>query len=129
MADRVSRRGKRKTVQFRGTFVSSIVFYFYNIFLIMYFITTIQTLFKDQLDQSKATCPFKYQEVYRQLMLLDLFTNMVTFVQGDSEIHDTSYFDIITPEDISRQLFFSLCRRPICSHNTTDAVAQSAVEL
>ena len=27
-------------------------------------------------------------------MLLDLFTNMVTFVQGDSEIHDTSYFDI-----------------------------------
>ena len=29
MADRVSRRGKRKTVHFRGMFV----FYFYNIFL------------------------------------------------------------------------------------------------
>ena len=33
MADRVSRRGKRKTVQFRGMFVWIIVFYFYNIFL------------------------------------------------------------------------------------------------
>ena len=33
MADRVSRRGKRKTVQFWGMFVWIIVFYFYNIFL------------------------------------------------------------------------------------------------
>ena len=33
MADRVCRRGKRKTVQFRGMFVWTIVFYFYNIFL------------------------------------------------------------------------------------------------
>ena len=33
MADHVSRRGKRKTVQFRGMFVWIIVFYFYNIFL------------------------------------------------------------------------------------------------
>ena len=33
MADRVSRRGKRKTTQFGGMFVWIIVFYFYNIFL------------------------------------------------------------------------------------------------
>ena len=40
MADRVSRRGRRKTVQFRGMFVWIIELYFYNIFLpIMHFIT------------------------------------------------------------------------------------------
>ena len=40
MADRVSKRDKRKTVQFRGMFVWIIVFYFYIIFLpICIFIT------------------------------------------------------------------------------------------
>ena len=33
------RRGKKKTVQFRDMFVWIIVFYFYNIFLPMHFIT------------------------------------------------------------------------------------------
>ena len=33
LADRVSRRGKRKTVQFPGVIVRIIVLYFYNIFL------------------------------------------------------------------------------------------------
>ena len=38
--DSHGRRGKRKTVQFRGMFVWTIVFYFYNIFLtIMHFTT------------------------------------------------------------------------------------------
>ena len=60
MADRVSRRGKRKTVQFRGMFVWIIVFYFYNIFLpTCIFNNRLQTLFIDQLDRSKATCSFK----------------------------------------------------------------------
>ena len=33
MADRVSRRGKKETVYFRGMFVWIIVYNFYNIFL------------------------------------------------------------------------------------------------
>ena len=61
MADRVSRRGKRKTVQFWGMFVWIIVFYFYNICLTIYafYNKRLQTLFKDPLDQTKATCSFK----------------------------------------------------------------------
>ena len=39
MADRVSQRGNRKTVKFRGMFLWIIVFYFYNIFLPMHFRT------------------------------------------------------------------------------------------
>ena len=38
MADRVSGRAKRKTVQVRGMFIWIIVFYFYNIFLPIKFI-------------------------------------------------------------------------------------------
>ena len=61
MADRVSRRSKRKTVQFRGmfVFVSIIVFYFYNIFLpICIIYQTVTNALKDQLDRSKALCSF-----------------------------------------------------------------------
>ena len=43
MADRVSRRGKKKTVQFRGMFVWNSVFYFYNIFLPVRFSKTNST--------------------------------------------------------------------------------------
>ena len=61
MADCVSRRGKRKTTQFRGKFVLIIIFYFKNIFLIInaFYNKQLQTLFKDQLVCSKATCSFK----------------------------------------------------------------------
>ena len=47
MVDRVSRRGKRKTVHFRVMFVWIIVFYFYNIFLptYMHFITNVYKRF------------------------------------------------------------------------------------
>ena len=59
MADRVSRQGKRKTVQFRGMFVWIIVFYFTTSFYpYAFYKKRLQTLFKDQLDRSKATCSF-----------------------------------------------------------------------
>ena len=59
MADRVSRRGKRKTLQLRGMFVWIIVFYFYIFLPYEFYKKRLQTLFKDQLDRSKATCSFK----------------------------------------------------------------------
>ena len=64
MADRVSSQSKKKTTKFCGKFVWIIVFYFYNIFLTMHFIPKrLQLLFKDQLDQFKATRSFK-REAY-----------------------------------------------------------------
>ena len=61
MTDRVSRRGKRKTAHFRGMFLWIIVFYFYNTFLpICKKKKRLQTLIKDQLDRSKATCSFNF---------------------------------------------------------------------
>ena len=55
---RVSRRGKKKTTQFRGVFVWIIVFYFQNIFPTNAFYNK-QLQVKYQLDLSKAMCSFK----------------------------------------------------------------------
>ena len=57
MADRVSQRGKRKTIQFR---VDHCILLLKHLFIINAFNKKkrLQMLFKDQLVQSKVTCSF-----------------------------------------------------------------------
>ena len=61
MADRVCRRGKTKTTQFRGIFCILLLQHLSN--HIDFITNGYRTLFKDQLDRSKATCsdPLKAQ--------------------------------------------------------------------
>ena len=64
VADRVSRRGKRKTRNFQAYLCGSLYSTYKYIFFQphAFYNKWLQTLFKDQLDRSKATCSFKYYQ-------------------------------------------------------------------
>ena len=73
MADRVSRRGKKKPTISRHICVDHCILLLQHLSTHMHFITNgYRTLFKNQLDRSKATCSFNKKQINKWINKCDI---------------------------------------------------------